>query len=76
MSVRTFEIPFYYGSGSAKTKSYDSYGSGSATLNIRNKETDFKIIYNNVPYPGIKACYLGRMLRPTKLSMTELFPEL
>jgi hypothetical protein len=34
VSVRTFVIPFYYGSGSgsAKAKSYGSYASGSATL--------------------------------------------
>ncbi len=36
VSVRTFVIPFYYGSGSAKAKSYGSCGpgpgSGSATL--------------------------------------------
>jgi hypothetical protein len=31
VSVRTFVIPFYYGSGSAEAKSYVSYGSGSAT---------------------------------------------
>ncbi len=31
MSVRTFVIPFYYGSGSATAKSHGSYGSGSAT---------------------------------------------
>jgi hypothetical protein len=30
--VRTFVIPFYYGSGSVKAKSYGSYCSGSATL--------------------------------------------
>jgi hypothetical protein len=34
VSVRTFVIPFYYGSGSATAKSYGSYGSGSGTLNI------------------------------------------
>ncbi len=34
--LRTFVIPFYYGSGSATAKRYryDSYGSGSGTLNI------------------------------------------
>jgi hypothetical protein len=32
--VRTFVIPFYYGSGSATAKSYGSYGSSSGTLNI------------------------------------------
>ncbi len=32
VSVRTFVIPFYHGSGSATAKSYGSYGSGSATL--------------------------------------------
>ncbi len=33
VSVKTFVIPFYYGSGSAKAKSYGFfYGSGSATL--------------------------------------------
>jgi hypothetical protein len=33
-SVKTFVIPFYYGPGSgyAEAKSYESYGSGSATL--------------------------------------------
>ena len=34
MSVRTFVITFYYGSGSAKAKSYDSHGPGSATLPV------------------------------------------
>jgi hypothetical protein len=29
LSLRTFVIPFYYGSGSAEAKSYGSYGSGS-----------------------------------------------
>ncbi len=34
VSVRTFVITFYYGSGSSKPKSYVSYssGSGSATM--------------------------------------------
>jgi hypothetical protein len=32
VSVRTFVIPFLYGSDSAKTKYYGSNGSGSATL--------------------------------------------
>jgi hypothetical protein len=35
MSVRTFVIPFYYGSGSAKAKSYGSYG----PVPFRNTET-------------------------------------
>jgi hypothetical protein len=30
--ISSFVIPFYYGSASAKTRSYGSYGSGSATL--------------------------------------------
>jgi hypothetical protein len=38
VSVRTFVIPFYYGSGSAKAKSYGSYGSGSATLDLTYSE--------------------------------------
>jgi hypothetical protein len=32
VSMGTFLIPFYYGSGSSTAKSYGSYGSGSATL--------------------------------------------
>jgi hypothetical protein len=34
VSVRTFVIPFYNGSGSATEKSYGSYATGSATLLI------------------------------------------
>jgi hypothetical protein len=37
VSVRTFVIPFYYGSGSAKAKSYSSYyGSISKCLPVTN----------------------------------------
>jgi hypothetical protein len=32
VSVRTFVIPFFYGSGSSTAKSYGFHGSGSATL--------------------------------------------
>jgi hypothetical protein len=32
--ILSFAIPFYYGSGSTKAKSYGYYGSGSATLAV------------------------------------------
>jgi hypothetical protein len=36
VSVKTtFVIPFYYGSGSAKAKSYGSYGSGSGFVTLK-----------------------------------------
>ncbi len=48
VSVRTFVIPFYYGSGSAKQK-VGSYGSGSATLVLRYTGT--LLLKCNIKYP-------------------------
>jgi len=39
MSVRTFVIPFYYGSGSATAKSYGSYGSGFGSATLLNLDS-------------------------------------
>jgi hypothetical protein len=41
VSVRTFVVPFYYGSGSAKAKCYGSYGSGSGSAILRQNVRNF-----------------------------------